>query len=232
MRPALDREENEKTDFEVMLGIGKALGMGSLLDKWQTPKDVFNLMKECSRNMPCDITGVDYDQLVDSKGIQWPLREGEELKEDERRLFEDGVYYTPSKKAKFIFETVMENPIPTTEEFPLVLNTGRGTVGQWHTQTRTREIRAVSDLAREKAYLFMNTKLAEDNGIKAGDIIKVNSINGQSAEFVVRVTDNQRYEELYAPMHYIECNRLTPSVYDSYSKEPSYKTTPINIEKL
>ena len=45
-------------------------------------------------------------------------------------------------------------------------------------------------------------------------------------------TDNQRYEELYAPMHYLECNKLTPSIYDPYSKEPSYKTTPINIEKL
>lgn len=45
MRPALEKEENEKTDYEVMLGIGKALGMGDLLDKWQTPRDAFNLMK-------------------------------------------------------------------------------------------------------------------------------------------------------------------------------------------
>ena len=70
MRPALTKGEDERTDFEVIYGIGKALGMGSLLDKWKTPRDVFNLMKECSRNMPCDMTGVDYDGLVDSKGIQ------------------------------------------------------------------------------------------------------------------------------------------------------------------
>lgn len=123
MRPALEKEENEKTDYEVMLGIGKALGMGDLLDKWQTPRDAFNLMKECSRNMPCDMTGVDYDGLVDSNGIQWPFREGEELKEDQRRLFEDNLFYTPSKKAKFIFEDVKENPLPTSEEFPLIFNT-------------------------------------------------------------------------------------------------------------
>ena len=118
MRPALEKEENEKTDYEVMLGIGKALGMGDLLDKWQTPRDAFNLMKECSRNMPCDMTGVDYDGLVDSNGIQWPFREGEELKEDQRRLFEDNLFYTPSKKAKFIFEDGKENPLPTSEEVP------------------------------------------------------------------------------------------------------------------
>ncbi|ETI90304.1 molybdopterin oxidoreductase family protein [Clostridium butyricum] len=232
MRPALEKEENEKTDYEVMLGIGKALGMGDLLDKWQTPRDAFNLMKECSRNMPCDMTGVDYDGLVDSKGIQWPFREGEELKEDQRRLFEDNLFYTPSKKAKFVFEDVRENPLPTSEEFPLIFNTGRGTVGQWHTQTRTREVRFIEDVSIETAYIFMNTKLAEEKNIKENDMIRVNSINGESADFMVKITDDQRYEELYAPMHYLECNKLTPSIYDPYSKEPSYKTTPINIEKL
>ncbi|MEQ3337601.1 molybdopterin oxidoreductase family protein [Clostridium butyricum] len=232
MRPALEKEENEKTDYEVMLGIGKALGMGDLLDKWKTPRDAFNLMKECSRNMPCDMTGVDYDELVDSKGIQWPFREGEELKEDQRRLFEDNLFYTPSKKAKFVFEDVKENPLPTSEEFPLVFNTGRGTVGQWHTQTRTREVRFIEDVSIDTAYIFMNTKLAEEKNIKENDMIRVNSINGESADFMVKITDDQRYEELYAPMHYLECNKLTPSIYDPYSKEPSYKTTPINIEKL
>lgn len=232
MRPALEKEENEKTDYEVMLGIGKALGMGDLLDKWQTPRDAFNLMKECSRNMPCDMTGVDYDGLVDSNGIQWPFREGEELKEDQRRLFEDNLFYTSSKKAKFIFEDVKENPLPTSEEFPLIFNTGRGTVGQWHTQTRTREVRFIEDVSIDTAYIFMNTKLAEEKNIKENDMIRVNSINGESADFMVKITDNQRYEELYAPIHYLECNKLTPSIYDPYSKEPSYKTTPINIEKL
>ena len=232
MRPALEKQENEKTDYEVMLGIGKALGMGSLLDKWQTPRDAFNLMKECSRNMPCDMTGVDYDALVDSKGIQWPFREGEELKEDQRRLFEDNLYYTPSKKAKFVFEDVMENPLKHTEEFPYTFNTGRGTVGQWHTQTRTREVRFVEDVSIEQAYIYMNRELAKEMDVKENDNIRVHSINGENADFMVKLTDNVNYGDFYAPMHYIECNKLTPSIYDPYSKEPSYKTTPINIEKI
>ena len=52
--------------------------------------------------MPCDITGVTYEMLerkyVSSRGVQWPFREGETLTEDQRRLYEDGQYYTPSKK--------------------------------------------------------------------------------------------------------------------------------------
>lgn len=232
MRPALEKTEDERSDYEVIYGIGQALGMGELLDKWKTPRDAFNLMRECSRNMPCDMTGVTYDGLVDSKGIQWPFREGEVLKEDQRRLFEDNQYYTPSKKAKFVFEDVMENPLPTTEEFPYVLNTGRGTVGQWHTQTRTREVRFIEDVSAEKAYIYINTKLAQEFGIKENELFRVSSINGQSSDFIAKITDNVRYDELYAPMHYLECNNLTPSLYDPYSKEPSYKTTPINICKL
>ncbi|TCU75490.1 NAD(P)H-dependent nitrate reductase catalytic subunit [Tissierella praeacuta] len=232
MRPCLEKGENEKNDYEIIYGVGKALGMGSLLDKWKTPRDCFELMKECSRGMPCDITGITWEGLEGSNGIQWPFREGEELKEDERRLYEDGKFYTPSKKAKFIFEDAKENPLPTTEEFPYVLNTGRGTVGQWHTQTRTKEVQFIEDVSIKKSYIYMNSKLALENGIKENDFIRVYSINGEDADFFVKITENLRYEQLYAPIHYIECNKLTPSLYDPYSKEPSYKATPIYFEKL
>lgn len=234
MRPVLERGENEISDYEAILGVGKALGMGDELKGWETPKDCFNLMRECSRNMPCDITGITWEALENSKGIQWPYPAGkeEENKEDQRRLYSDGKFFTPSKKANFMFEEVRENPLPCTAEFPMVLNTGRGTVGQWHTQSRTKEVKFVEDVSSKKAYIYMNTKMAEENNIKEMDLIRVYSVNGQDAEFAVKVTDNVQYEELYAPIHYIECNKLTPSLYDSYSKEPSYKATPVRFEKL
>ena len=113
-----------------------------------------------------------------------------------------------------------------------MLNTGRGSVGQWHTQSRTREVRFVEDVSVKKAYLYMNTRLAKEKGIREMDEIIVASANGQEARFAVKITDNVQYEELYAPIHYIECNKLTPSVYDPYSKEPSYKATPVRFEKV
>ena len=232
MRPALKRKENEKTDYEVLLGLGKALGMGDLLERWKTPRDAFNLMKECSRYMPCEITGIDYDKLENSKGIQWPFKEGDKLTDDQRRLFENGKYYTKNNKAHFIFEEVMENPIPNTPEFPYTLNTGRGTAGQWHTLTRSREVKWVTDVTSDKAYAFFNTQLLKDLYIEENEVVTIDSINGQSADFIVRSTDNVKYDEIFAPMHYIECNTLTPSVYDKYSKEPSFKTTPVNIRKV
>ena len=230
--PVLEKEEDELSDYEIFLGIGEALGMGSLLDKWRTPEDAFKLLRECSKGMPCDITGVTYERLRDSKGIQWPCREGEELESDERRLFEDGKYYTPSGKAKLIFEDVTENPNATNEEFPFNLNTGRGTVGQWHTHTRTREIQAVTNIVPQKAYVDINRKDAERLDIKENDEILIHSSNGHTSKFIVRLTDNLKEKTLYAPIHYIETNLLTPSVFDPYSKEPSYKTVQVNIEKV
>ena len=232
MRPCLEKEENEKNDYEVIYEIGKALGMGELLKNWETPKEAFKLMQKCSKGMPCDFTGTSWEKLENSHGVQWPFREGEVLEEDERRLYEDGNYFTPSKKAKFIFEEIRENPLPLTDEFPILLNTGRGTVGQWHTQTRTREVQFVEDVVADKAYVYMNTILAEENNIKENDKIRIYSINGKDAVFFVKITENVQYEELYAPIHYIECNMLTPSIYDPYSKEPSYKATPVRLEKL
>ncbi|EGT4137047.1 nitrate reductase [Clostridium perfringens] len=230
--PVLEKEEDELSDYEILLGIGEALGMGSLLDKWRTPEDAFKLLRECSKGMPCDITGVSYERLRDSKGVQWPCREGEELESDERRLFEDGKYYTPSGKAKLIFEDVTENPNATNEEFPFNLNTGRGTVGQWHTHTRTREIKAVTNIVSQKAYVDINRKDAERLNIKENDEVLIHSSNGHTSEFIARLTDNLKEKDLYAPIHYIETNLLTPSVFDPYSKEPSYKTVQVNIEKV
>ncbi len=235
MNPIIAKEEGEKSDFEIFYGIGQALGMGSLLDNWKTPRDVFELLKKCSKGMPCDITGVTYEMLEGpemsgSRGVQWPFRAGEVLVEDERRLYEDGNYYTPSKKVKFHFEDIAENPTVASEEFPYIFNSGRGTVGQWHTQVRSREIEA-NNIYSKESYVLMNPELAKELNIAENERVKIASQNGVTSEFNVVYSDTVKKDHLYAPMHYIETNSLTPSVYDPYSKEPSYKTVAVNIIK-
>ena len=234
LRKVLERGENEISDYECILGVAKALGMGDAIARWETPRQCFDLLRECSRGRGCDFTGVRWDDLTDSHGRQWPYPEGREAEfaEEQRRLYSDGRFFTPSGRAKFIFEEPMENPIPVTEEFPLVFNTGRGTVGQWHTQSRTKEVKFVEDVSPKKAYLYMNTKLAAEKGVREMDEIRVYSSNGQNAVFSVKVTDNVQYGELYAPIHYIECNKLTPSSYDKYSREPNYKGGTCRFEKV
>ncbi|MBQ1311086.1 MAG: molybdopterin oxidoreductase family protein [Blautia sp.] len=234
MRKVLERGENEISDYECILGVAKALGMGDAISKWETPRQCFDLLRECSRGKGCDFTGVHWDDLTDSHGRQWPYPEGREAEfsDEERRLYADGHFFTPSGRARFVFEEPLENPIPVTEEFPLVYNTGRGTVGQWHTQSRTREVKFVEDVSLKKAYIYVNTALAAEKGIREMDRVRVCSSNGQSAVFVAKITDNVQYGEVFAPIHYIECNKLTPSSYDKYSREPNYKGGTCRIEKV
>lgn len=205
--------------------------MGRLLKGWETPRECFELMKECSRGMPCDITGVTWEGMENSHGVQWPFREGEVLEGDERRLYEDGKFFTPDKRAIFQFETPMENPLPLSEQYPFVLNTGRGSVGQWHTQSRTKEVQFIGDVTSKDAYLYMNPRAARNLGVRENESVILHSVNGESAVFEVRLSEQVSETEVYAPIHYMECNKLTPSVYDPYSKEPSYKAAPVRIEK-
>ena len=232
VRPVLEKEENELTDYEIFYKMGAALGMDDRLTLWKTPRDAFNLMRECSKGMPGDFTGVDFDALTDSKGVQWPFKKGDVLSADERRLYEDHQFFTPTKKAKFMFADPLENPLPISDDFPIIFNTGRGTVGQWHTQTRTREIPYVIDAVSKDAILYVHPSLATMLGVVAKDVVKVTSMNGQSAQFKVILSETVKPQEVWAPLHYIETNALTPSVYDVFSKEPSYKTTPVRVEAM
>lgn len=230
--PVLEKEKGELTDYEIFLGIGKALGIGKPLEKWKTPRDAFELIKQFSEGMPGDITGIDYDMLANSNGIQWPFKKGDRLDSNERRLFEDGKYFTPSKKFKFIYEDVMDNPNLVNKEYPYVLNTGRTTVGQWHTQTRTKEIPFVEDASMEDAFVNINVDLAKELGIKENEKILVTSVNGKKKKFIAKISKNIKKYHLFAPLNYIETNALTLSIFDPYSKEPSYKYTPVKIDRI
>ncbi|MDY3358932.1 MAG: molybdopterin oxidoreductase family protein, partial [Clostridium celatum] len=236
VNPVISKEEGELSDFEIFYKIGQELGMGDNLKGWETPRSVFELLKKCSKGMPCDITGVTYEMLEGpnmegSRGVQWPFRAGETLVDDERRLYEDGNYYTPSKKAKFHFEDIAENPTQASEEFPYIFNSGRGTVGQWHTQVRSREIEESERIYSKESYAFMHPELAKELNIVENERVSIASQNGVTKDFTIKISDHVKKDHLYAPIHYIETNALTPSVYDPYSKEPSFKTVAVNVIK-
>src|SRR5262249_50559614 len=64
----------------------------------------------------------------------WPLSAGAER--SEKRFFAAGGFFTGDRLARFIAPEFPQLRAPTTEAFPLRLNTGR-LRDQWHTMTRT-----------------------------------------------------------------------------------------------
>ena len=90
----------------------------------------------------------------DVGGIQWPYLGHEEDKE--RRLFENGEYYRPNKRALFCFEPLRDIPEPTSSSFPFVLMTGRGSASQWHTETRTSKSEILKKLYPKDTWVEIN----------------------------------------------------------------------------
>ena len=79
--------------------------------------------------------------------------------------------------------------------------------------------------------MHLNPALAREYGLNENDQVEICGQNGKSAVFAVRLSDRVDYGQIYAPLHYIEANTLTLSLYDPYSKEPSYKFAPVRIQK-
>lgn len=219
------------SDFSIFRLIADSWGCGEMFKDWTSPEQVFQILKKLSKGMPCDFSGIkDYEHIDREGGIQWPYTEGQVLKK-QRRLFEDGLFYTPSKKAKFIFETPRPLPEAPDKSYPLILNTGRGSSAQWHTQTRTGKSEVLRKLYPHNIYVEIHPETARHYGIKSGDKIRVFSRRGElqaDAKLVSSVAPDQ----IFIPMHYEATNLLTFPSFDPYSFQPSYKTCAVQIGKV
>jgi len=223
-------------DFYIFKLIAHYWGCADLLKDWETPEAVFAILKTLSRGQPCDITGISgYRMLDESGGIQWPFPERSmgvppmsSSDATHRRLFEDGAFYHPDKRAKFIFEPPKPSPELPDREFPFFLLTGRGTASQWHTQTRTEKSAVLRKLYPNKIYVEINPEDAAELGIEPGASITVASRRGSLSAQAVLTHQLQR-GQLFIPMHYALTNQLTAPIFDPYSKQPSYKACAVRI---
>jgi anaerobic selenocysteine-containing dehydrogenase len=221
-------------DFQIFRLIAHSWGCGEMFSRWSSPEAAFHLLKEISRGKPCEITGIaDYRMIDESGGIQWPLKESEigdgkpEIAK-ERRLFEDGKFYTADRRARFYFEEPRELPEKPDAEFPFMLLTGRGTSSQWHTNTRTGKSDVLRKLYPESCYVEIHPDDAERLGVRAGSVVKVSSRRGV-IEATAFLTPSVQRGQLFMPMHYRETNVLTFPAFDSHSRQPSYKYCAVNL---
>jgi len=229
------------SDFNIFKLIAQYWGCGKMFEKWSSPESVFQILKELSRGQPCEITGIrDYQMIDDAGGIQWPLpdashgavgrssRESTIGFEQQRRLFEDGLFFHPDQKARFLFEAPREMPEPTDKEYPFLLLTGRGTSSQWHTQTRTGKSAVLKKLYPDHIYVEMNPLDAEPLGIEANQKVLVASRRAEVAATVF-LTSTVQVGQLFIPMHYSAANELTFPAVDPYSRQPAYKACAVSV---
>lgn len=243
------------SDFSIFQLVAQAWGCAELFGRWTSPGAVFQLMKELSRGRPCDITGIrDYAHLDEAGGIQWPFPEGSvsegSMPDDpakdttdrganpddgirwprsERRLFEDGRFFTADGRARILFDPPRPAPERPDAAFPFWLNTGRGSSAQWHTGTRTNKSEVLLRLAPRRPYVELNPEDANRLGLVDGTLVRLRSRRGAMTAMAF-VTPTVPAGQVFVPMHFDGVNTLTFAAFDPHSRQPSYKACAVAIE--
>jgi assimilatory nitrate reductase catalytic subunit len=221
------------SDFRIFRLIAHAWGCGDLFKDWTSPAAVFQLLKRCTRGQPCDITGIpDHGAIEAAGGIQWPCPETQSpTPERERRLFSDCRFFTPDQRARFVFEPPIPPPEQATDDFPLILLTGRGTSAQWHTETRTGKSQVLRKLAPKDLCLEMHPADARALRIRDGARVTITSPRA-SVTAIARLSLCMLPGQVFLPMHDPSVNRLTHASFDPHSRQPSYKHSSVRVEPL
>ena len=222
-----------RPDVEILCDFAQRMGFRGF--NYSKTEDIYNEYALMTKGTNIDVSFLNYDRLKTEGTFQWPVKEHRHS--GTPRLFEDKQFYTPSKKAIFNLPSRTSNAsAKPTEEFPLILTTGR-VRDQWHTMTKTGKV------SRLKTHyptpvLEINPVDAFLYKIKQGDITEIKSNNG-----VVRVraevTENIQKGVVFLPMHWGKqlqsdlnrANNLTNTIIDPVSKEPDFKYTIVSVKK-
>ncbi len=174
------------------------------------------------------ISNSDYDEMLP---IQWPVKDDEKI--GQARLFEEGGFYTPSRRARFVAVTPIAPVNLASADYPLILNTGR-VRDQWHTMTRTgKSVRLFSH--KPEPYCEINPSDAEDYGLTEGGLSRLQSQWGEMLARIV-VTSDQPQGSVFVPMHWNDqfannarVDTLVNPAVDPVSGQPELKHTPVKI---
>jgi anaerobic selenocysteine-containing dehydrogenase len=225
------------SDFRIFRLIAHAWGCGNLFRGWTDPEAAFRILRDLTRDRPCDITGIEgYDHLDAEGGIQWPWPAAASPAStpraipQQRRLFEDGRYYHADGKASLLFDPPADLPEAPSEQFPFLLLTGRGTSSQWHTMSRTGKSDLLQKMYPAEAYVEIHPDDARALGLGETDHVLVRSPRGEMRARAYPAPTVRR-GEVFLPMHYPQVNQLTHSSFDPHSRQPNYKACAVAIQR-
>ncbi len=222
-----------KPDVEIIAQFAQAMGYGHAFS-YSKSEEIFNEHRALTKGTNIDITGVTYDRLKQAS-IQWPCPE--ENHPGTPRLFSNHQFWTPNGKAN-VYAVEPENQSdPTTEEFPLVLTTGR-IRDQWHTMTKTGKVNKLNQHISEP-YLEIHPNDAAALDIAEGELVQIINPDSQS-KIKATITDSIKQGTVFAPMHWgrifnsieARANNLTTFKVDPTSKEPDFKFSAVKVSKI
>jgi ferredoxin-nitrate reductase len=222
-----------RPDVEIFCDFAQRMGFRGF--DYNSAEEIYDEYASMTKGTNIDVSFLNYDRLKNEGTFQWPVNEYRH--KGTPRLFEDRQFYTPSKKAIFNIPTTINNTsVQTSEDFPLILTTGR-IRDQWHTMTKTGKVSRLKT-HYPKPVLEINPVDAYLHGIKDGDITEIKSANGE-VRVRSKVTDAIKEGVVFLPMHWGKilqsnlnrANNLTNTHVDPVSKEPDFKFTSVAVSK-
>jgi len=235
--PALPPPGAARHDWQIAVDFAQRLAQRlrkpSLLDYADT-EAIFNEHRATTIGRDLDIGGLSYALLESAGPQQWPLPLG--TTQGKKRLYEDGIFPTPSGKAHFVNTVYTPVAEDTNARYPLHLNTGR-LRDQWHGMSRTGNVgRLFSHV--EEPLLAMHADDMTRRGLVDGDIARTSSRRGQ-LNVRIAASNEMRTGQVFLPMHWgsqfmsgLGANALTIAAFDPQSKQPELKHAAVQVEKL
>jgi assimilatory nitrate reductase catalytic subunit len=163
--------------------------------------------------------------------FQWPLPDGDQ--DGKARMFADGLFFTPDRKAKFIAPDAPALREAVSDAQPFRLNTGR-VRDQWHTMTRTGKSPRLGAHLPEP-FVEVHPADAQTFGLADNEFAEVTTRHARCV-FRVHVSNGQREGSLFAPIHWSGENSslgrtgdLVAPFNDPFSGQPEAKATPAAI---
>ena len=236
-RSFLEAPGQAKADWWILSRFAQRMGYHGF--DYQGPQQIFSehaalsaFENENTRDF--DLSGFsaisqqDYDTLTPT---QWPIKAHQP---GQARMFEDGLFFTETGRARFIPITPRPPGRLQDLEYSLVLNTGR-VRDQWHTMTRTGKSPRLNGHVFEP-YAELNSYDAGRMNIRPGQLVEVSSTLG-NVILRANVNDAQRRGSVFAPMHWNDQFASSASVglvvndyADPISGQPEFKHTPVQVK--
>ncbi len=231
-----------KPDWRIIADVATAMGFGEFFN-YATSAEVYAEFVQLTQGRLCDYSGVSYERLQSEGPLQWPVptdthsgtaRLYTSLHDPEMQEKEEGASFTTADgKATFhvpIYQSIAEAP---TEEFPLVLTTGR-LRNQWHTMTRTGKSPSLLKGAPDP-FVEIHPTDAGRRQINTDDVVEILSSRG-TVWAKARVTKKIRQGTCFMPFHwgrlagsFKAANNVTIGVVDPLSKEPELKACAVQV---
>jgi formate dehydrogenase major subunit len=197
-----------------------------LNQRWthRTAPEVF---EEMTSVMP-SIGGLTWELLGDKDSITYPYRKNS--KQSEAVLFKE-TFNLPSGKAKFTAAHYSQAAELPSNDFPLVLITGRQ-LEHWHTGTMTRRAKVLNSLEPE-AFISMNSEDMKSYQIKSSEVVTLRSRRGEITA-AIKLDNGLQTGNVFMPFCYVEAaaNLLTIDAIDPIGKIPEFKHCAVQVSKV